>query len=433
MSSRATGHGRGRRSQGRHGGDGHGGAGERIEVGTTRTRRRGPPRPCATWASRRSWSIAGQPTSRPRTAMRRPRPQGCPCREPPSYLKERHVPPEALFGVDKPLIAMCHLRSSGPAPLRRAGGMDAIVERRPRPRGAAGRRRRRVIFCNEQRPALQLARRVEAAATMAAWSGRCATNHACRTASTCCGTRGRASPWPRRPEPRSCARCSPASTTATWGCSRPTTAHRGYQQAIDAADVASSPMSPRVQPVVGGRTVAERAAARPTWASTRCSSRARRPGSAPAWTTSGRPRPRRGRAVLANTGVRRRRSDVLAVADGAIVGTSMKVGGDTWKAVDPARVVAMMEVVWRVRGELVAMARKLKPSSPPTSTGPSVLPQVPQRRHRSTGRTSWSWAATSPARRSRRSTTWAAAAGARRSAATPTTSARRGARRAWNG
>src|SRR5438270_12138092 len=50
--------------------------------------------------------------------------------------------------------------------------------------------------------------------------------------------------------------------------------------------------------------------------------------------------------VLANTGVKPETvDDIFAVADGAIVGTSMKVDGDTWKQVDPQRVAAMVEKV----------------------------------------------------------------------------------------
>lgn len=42
--------------------------------------------------------------------------------------------------------------------------------------------------------------------------------------------------------------------------------------------------------------------------------------------------------VLANTGVKHETvADVLNVADGCVVGSSLKVDGDTWKAVDPAR------------------------------------------------------------------------------------------------
>ncbi|HEX5501004.1 MAG TPA: BtpA/SgcQ family protein [Thermomicrobiales bacterium] len=47
--------------------------------------------------------------------------------------------------------------------------------------------------------------------------------------------------------------------------------------------------------------------------------------------------------VFANTGVRRETvGDVLAVADGCIVGTALKVDGVTWNAVEPARVRALM-------------------------------------------------------------------------------------------
>jgi hypothetical protein len=43
-------------------------------------------------------------------------------------------------------------------------------------------------------------------------------------------------------------------------------------------------------------------------------------------------------AVMANTGVRHDTvADVLAVADGCIVGSSLKVDGDTWNPVDPER------------------------------------------------------------------------------------------------
>ncbi len=53
-----------------------------------------------------------------------------------------------------------------------------------------------------------------------------------------------------------------------------------------------------------------------------------------------------GAVVLANTGVRPDNArEKLAVADGAIVGTSLKVDGVTWNPVDPARVTRLMEAV----------------------------------------------------------------------------------------
>ena len=47
--------------------------------------------------------------------------------------------------------------------------------------------------------------------------------------------------------------------------------------------------------------------------------------------------------VLANTGVKHETvADVLAIADGCVVGSSLKVGGDTWKPVDPERAADFM-------------------------------------------------------------------------------------------
>jgi hypothetical protein len=55
--------------------------------------------------------------------------------------------------------------------------------------------------------------------------------------------------------------------------------------------------------------------------------------------------------VMANTGVRHDTvAEVLAIADGCIVGSALKVGGDTWKPVDPARAADFMARVRAARG-----------------------------------------------------------------------------------
>jgi uncharacterized protein len=55
--------------------------------------------------------------------------------------------------------------------------------------------------------------------------------------------------------------------------------------------------------------------------------------------------------VLANTGVRHATvADTLAVADGVIVGSALKVGGDTWKPVDPDRATEFMRLARAARG-----------------------------------------------------------------------------------
>lgn len=54
--------------------------------------------------------------------------------------------------------------------------------------------------------------------------------------------------------------------------------------------------------------------------------------------------------VLANTGVKHATvGDILKIADGCIVGSSLKVDGQTWNAVDPARARKFMEIVKATR------------------------------------------------------------------------------------
>jgi membrane complex biogenesis BtpA family protein len=54
--------------------------------------------------------------------------------------------------------------------------------------------------------------------------------------------------------------------------------------------------------------------------------------------------------VIANTGVRAEHvAEIFAIADGAIVGTSLKVDGVTWTPVDPARAQRLMDAVRGVR------------------------------------------------------------------------------------
>ncbi len=55
--------------------------------------------------------------------------------------------------------------------------------------------------------------------------------------------------------------------------------------------------------------------------------------------------------VLANTGVKHTTvTDVLKIADGCIVGSALKIGGDTWAAVDPDRAKDFMDRVRAARG-----------------------------------------------------------------------------------
>jgi membrane complex biogenesis BtpA family protein len=56
--------------------------------------------------------------------------------------------------------------------------------------------------------------------------------------------------------------------------------------------------------------------------------------------------------VLANTGVKHATvADVLDIADGCIVGSSLKVDGNTWNAVDPERAKEFMLLARQARGQ----------------------------------------------------------------------------------
>lgn len=55
--------------------------------------------------------------------------------------------------------------------------------------------------------------------------------------------------------------------------------------------------------------------------------------------------------VLANTGVKRETiAEVMKLSDGCIVGSSLKVNGNTWNAVDPQRAAEFMDLARKARG-----------------------------------------------------------------------------------
>jgi predicted TIM-barrel enzyme len=56
--------------------------------------------------------------------------------------------------------------------------------------------------------------------------------------------------------------------------------------------------------------------------------------------------------VLANTGVKHETvQDVLEIADGCIVGSALKVDGNTWNAVDPERAREFMRLARLARND----------------------------------------------------------------------------------
>jgi hypothetical protein len=129
----------------------------------------------------------------------------------------------------------------------------------------------------------------------------------------------------------------------------------GYQAAIGAADVALfDNITPEFSSSIGSRTVGERArsasflgvdailvsgpqAGVPMNMSDLRAAKAAAPDT----------------PVLANTGVQADRlAEILPVADGVIVGTSLKVDGITWNPVDPDRARRFTETAAKVRASL---------------------------------------------------------------------------------
>jgi len=126
----------------------------------------------------------------------------------------------------------------------------------------------------------------------------------------------------------------------------------GYRTAIGADDVAFfDNISPEFSSAIGSRTIADRArgaeflgmdailisgpaAGVPFAMSDLSAAKEAAPGM----------------AIVANTGVRAERvAEIFKVADGAIVGTSLKVDGITWNPVDPARAGRLMEAARAAR------------------------------------------------------------------------------------
>jgi uncharacterized protein len=261
----------------------------------------------------------------------------------------------AIFGVDKPLIAMCHLDGLPGRPRYDArGGVGRVVE-------SAGRDLQAlqdggvdaILFCNENDLPYSTAVGIEAAAAMAAVIGQLRSDIRVPFGVNLL--------WD--------AKASIAVAVATgasfvrevftgvydsdMGLLAPDFGSiAGYQHSIGGKGVkVFANITPEFSRSVGARSVAERAASAaylgvdallisgPAAGVDASLSDLREAKSA----VNGTP-------VLANTGVKPETvDDVFSVADGAIVGTSMKVDGDTWKPVDPQRVVALVEKVAAAR------------------------------------------------------------------------------------
>jgi uncharacterized protein len=263
----------------------------------------------------------------------------------------------AHFGVEKPLIAMCHLEGLPGRPRYDiAGGVARVVE-------AAGRDLQAlqdggvdaILFCNENDLPYSTQVGTEVAAAMAAVIGQLRSDIRVPFGVNLL--------WD--------AKASIAVAVATgasfvrevftgvydsdMGLLAPDFGQiAGYQHAIGGAHVkVFANITPEFSRSVGGRTVADRAAS-----AAYLGVDALLISGPAAGVDASLSDLREAKAavpdvpVLANTGVKHETvADILSVADGVIVGTSMKVDGNTWNPVDPERVVSLVEKVAEARGQ----------------------------------------------------------------------------------
>lgn len=260
-----------------------------------------------------------------------------------------------IFGAERPLIGMCHLRGLPGRPRHdAAGGMDALVDNLWRDvsslqeAGVDG-----LLFCNEHDLPYQLQVGPEVAAAMATaiaqlkrdlrvpfgvdvlWDAK----------ATLAVARATGAAFARE--------VFTGVFESDMGLLAPQLGDlAGYRHAIGADDVALfMNVTPEFSHSVSDRPVADRV-------------RGAAYMGADALLISG---PAAGVAVeldhvreakhatpdlpvLANTGVRHDNVEaVLAVADGLVVGTSLKVGGSTWNRVDPDRARRMVDLVRSAR------------------------------------------------------------------------------------
>jgi membrane complex biogenesis BtpA family protein len=262
----------------------------------------------------------------------------------------------SIFGVEKPLIAMCHLQGLPGRPrYDAAGGVARIAELAARELcalqdGGVDA----VMFCNENDLPYSTVVSVEVAATMAAvigrlhseirvpfgvnllWDAKASLAVACATGAS----------FVRE--------VFTGVFESDMGLLAPDFGElAAYRHALGADAVAIlANITPEFSRSVSGRPVADRAAGAAYMGvdGLLISGAAAGLGASLSEIEEAKAAAPH-TPVLANTGVNHDTvEEVFRVADGAVVGTSLKVDGDTWKPVEPGRVTAMMDKVRAARG-----------------------------------------------------------------------------------
>jgi uncharacterized protein len=264
-----------------------------------------------------------------------------------------------LFGVEKPLIAMCHLEGLPGRPrYDAAGGLEAIVQSAAREiKALQDGGVDAILFCNENDIPYSTSVGVEVVATMSHVIGRLrddirvpyGTNLLWDPAASIAAAIASGATFIRE--------VLTGVYDSDMGLLAPDFGSiAGYQHAIGAGHVALfANITPEFSRSVGGRSVAERAASAAYLGVDALLISGPAAGVDASMSDLREAKAAVDVPVLANTGVKHETvEDVFAVADGAIVGTSLKVDGHTWNPVDPERVADMMRRVRGVRDSLVA-------------------------------------------------------------------------------
>ena len=264
---------------------------------------------------------------------------------------------ERIFGVAKPLIAMCHLRGLPGRPRHDAqAGMEGIYTALRadvlalQDAGVDG-----LLFCNEHDLPYSIGVGVEVAAAQAAVIGR---------------LHGELSVpfgvdllW----DPKSALAVARATSGAfvrevftgvfdsDMGLLAPDFGElAGYRHAIGGDDIAIfTNVTPEFSRSMSGRPVAERARGAAFLGADALLISGPQAGAPVNLAELREAKENAGDVpVLANTGVTdQNAAEILATADGVIVGTHLKIDGSTWNAVDPERARRLVEIVRAARAQ----------------------------------------------------------------------------------
>jgi membrane complex biogenesis BtpA family protein len=258
---------------------------------------------------------------------------------------------DRIFGVKKPVVAMLHLPGLPGRPLHDvAGGSDAILAPVARDlevlqeAGVDG-----VLFCNEKDYPYQLKVGVEIAAAMAATVGRLRDRISIPFGVNLLWDPIASLAVARATGARFIREVLTGVYESDLGIIAPNIGEiSAYRVAIGASDVALfDNISPEFSSPMGTRSVADRARGAAFMGMDAILISGWAAGSPMAMgdlIAAKEAVPET--PIIANTGVTADRiAEIFKVADGAIVGTSLKVDGIIWNAVDPKRARGLMDAV----------------------------------------------------------------------------------------